>query len=449
VLAGQDLAAAATAAAEIVPAGAAYAMQHGTGPAQPEDDPDDLALDQREGRFRRPAAPRPVKIYPYGVNRDRLEEAVATLRLPVTITKDLHDADVVMTLKNYYRRSPGPVRDAEGSGKPVFILKSNTTAQIQQSLETLYALETANPPRDLEDLVLRETQDAINRVLRTSQSVELPPQNAYIRRLQHQRSTRDPGPGTRDPGPGTWHLAPGTWHLFSGRRRGANVRSGVTVSAGKLITFEGPEGSGKSTQVAHLCRRLEHAGVVVLPTREPGGTPVGRELRAMLLVPDRPLLAPSTEALLMCADRAQHVAEVIRPALAAGMVVVCDRYADSTLAYQGFGSGVDLASLQSVVQFATGRLRPDLTVLLDLDVRVGLARRREASRAGEGDLNRIDLRDVAYHQRVRDGFLTLARREPKRFLVVDAAQAPEVVADRIWARVSRLVSVKAEIPRLL
>ncbi|HVG97602.1 MAG TPA: R3H domain-containing nucleic acid-binding protein, partial [Chloroflexota bacterium] len=139
------------------------------------------------GRFRRTAPTlRPVRLYSFGVNRDRLEEAIGALRLPVTITRDLREADVVMTLKNYYRRSPGPVRDAEAAGKPVFILKSNTTVQIQQSLETLYALETADPPRDLEDLVMRETQDAINRVLRTAQAVELPPQNAYIRRLQHQ-----------------------------------------------------------------------------------------------------------------------------------------------------------------------------------------------------------------------------------------------------------------------
>jgi stage III sporulation protein SpoIIIAA len=149
--------------------------------------PAGVAPGNGESRFRRTSSTlRAVKIFPFGVNRDRLEEAIATLRLPVTITKDMREADVVMTLKNYYRRSPGPVREAEAAGKPVFILKSNTTTQIQQSLETLYALETADPPRDLEDLVLRETQDAINRVLRTAQAVELPPQNAYIRRLQHQ-----------------------------------------------------------------------------------------------------------------------------------------------------------------------------------------------------------------------------------------------------------------------
>jgi dTMP kinase len=223
----------------------------------------------------------------------------------------------------------------------------------------------------------------------------------------------------------------------------------MATHTGRFITFEGPEGGGKTTQVEHLCRRLEQAGVVVFQTREPGGTPVGVELRAMLLVPDRPALTPETEALLMCADRAQHVSEVIRPALAAGTVVVCDRYADSTLAYQGFGGGVDLASLEAVTRFATGGLQPDLTVLIDLDVRLGLARKHRASRAGEDDLNRIDLRDVSYHERVRDGFRTLARREPGRFLVVDGAQPPELISDQIWSRVSRLVAVKAETPRLL
>jgi dTMP kinase len=227
------------------------------------------------------------------------------------------------------------------------------------------------------------------------------------------------------------------------------VSPATSAAPGRFITFEGPEGGGKTTQVAHLCRRLEQAGVLVYQTREPGGTPAGGELRAMLLVPDRPSLAPETEALLMCADRAQHVAEVIRPALAAGMVVVCDRYADSTLAYQGFGSGVDLASLEAVNRFATGGLLPDLTVLIDLDVRIGLERKHSASRAGREDLNRIDLRDVSYHERVRDGFLTLARRSPKRFLVVDGTQAPESISDRIWERVTRLVSVKAKTPRLL
>ena len=162
-----------------------------------EDQGDDAApADEYEGsafdRFRRRPGQslRPVKLYPYGVNRDRLEAAVASLRLPVTLTKDMRDADVVMTLKNYYRKSPGPVRDAEDAGKPVFILRSNTINQIQQSLEALYGMETADPDRDIEQLIVRDTEDAINKVLPTHRPVELPPQNAYIRRLQHQLAER-------------------------------------------------------------------------------------------------------------------------------------------------------------------------------------------------------------------------------------------------------------------
>jgi dTMP kinase len=210
---------------------------------------------------------------------------------------------------------------------------------------------------------------------------------------------------------------------------------------GRFITFEGPEGGGKTTQHDLLRRRLERRGVRVLQTREPGGTPVGQELRAMLLVPERPPLAPVTQALLLSADRAQHVAEVVHPSLAAGMVVISDRYADSTLAYQGFGDGLDLAALEALTQFATSGLAPDLTILLDIDVRAGLERRRAAFRAGDGELNRIDRRDLSYHQRVRDGYLALARREPDRFLVLDAQQPVEALADRIWARVSELLSL--------
>jgi dTMP kinase len=161
-------------------------------------------------------------------------------------------------------------------------------------------------------------------------------------------------------------------------------------------------------------------------------------------MPERPPLAPEAEVLLLCADRAQHVAEVIRPALAAGMVVLSDRFADSTLAYQGFGNGLDLASLDALTGYATGGLRPDLTILIDLDVEVGLARRRAAFRRGDGELNRIDRRDVAYHQRVRDGYLALAQREPERFFTVDGQQDPDQVADCVWQRVRDLLCLAPE-----
>lgn len=211
---------------------------------------------------------------------------------------------------------------------------------------------------------------------------------------------------------------------------------------GQFITFEGPEGGGKTTQIERLRERLQEHGVPTLQTREPGGTTVGRELRAMLLEPDRPPLAPATQALLVSADRAQHVAEVILPALQAGTVVISDRYADSMLVYQGAGAGVDPASLAALTALATGGLVPDLTVLIDVDVQVGLRRRAVAFRTGHGELNRIDRSSLDYHQRVRDGYLALAQGEPDRFVTIDGLQAVDAVASHIWQRVSALLGLK-------
>lgn len=225
-------------------------------------------------------------------------------------------------------------------------------------------------------------------------------------------------------------------------RRRARAVSGVVASAtprGRLITFEGPEGGGKSTQIALLAARLRESGLPVLLTREPGGTAIGIELRAALLVPERPAPAARTQALLVSADRAQHVIEVIRPALESGTAVLSDRFFDSTLAYQGFGEGLDLDDLEHITAFATAGLRPDLTVLVDVDVEIGLARRRAAFKAGEGELNRIDRRDRAYHQRVRSGYHALAAREPDRFLIVDGTLGPEAIAEVVWRRVAPLV----------
>lgn len=218
----------------------------------------------------------------------------------------------------------------------------------------------------------------------------------------------------------------------------------MKVASSVFITFEGPEGGGKTTQIGALVSRLRAAGYPVVQTREPGGTAVGLALRAVLLVPERPAPVAKAQALLVSADRAQHVAEVIRPALAAGNIVVSDRFADSTLAYQGFGESLPLPDLEAITQFATDGLRPDLTVLVDVDVEVGLARRRAAFRAGDGELNRIDRRDLAYHRRVRDGYHYLASREPGRFVVVDGAKEPETIAEEVWRRVAVLLKVRHE-----
>ena len=205
-----------------------------------------------------------------------------------------------------------------------------------------------------------------------------------------------------------------------------------------FITFEGPEGSGKTTQIPRLAEWLRTRGYRVLTTREPGGTAIGDHIRAILMDPANTALVPEAEILLFSASRAQLVREVILPALAAGTVVLCDRFFDSTLAYQGFGHGLDLEMLARITDFATGELRPNLTVLLDVDPEEGLQRRR-AGRAGGEEWNRLDAQALAFHQRVRAGYLTLAAQEP-RWRVVDGAGEPDGVQRALRAVVERALS---------
>ncbi|GAB4523056.1 MAG: dTMP kinase [Anaerolineales bacterium] len=195
---------------------------------------------------------------------------------------------------------------------------------------------------------------------------------------------------------------------------------------GAFITFEGPEGSGKTTQVPLLADFLRQAGYRVLTTREPGGTPIGDQIRAVLSDLKNTGMHPHTEILLFLASRAQLVAQVIRPHLAQGGVVLCDRYADSTLAYQGYGHGVSLDVLQNLLRFATGGIAPHLTFLLDLDVEIGLRRR-----ARGGDWNRLDAYDLDFHRRVRAGYHQLVKAEPERWVVVDASRTPEEIQARL------------------
>ena len=194
-----------------------------------------------------------------------------------------------------------------------------------------------------------------------------------------------------------------------------------------FITLEGPDGGGKSSQIGPLVEFLTRAGYRVLATREPGGTPIGDRVRQVLMDLGSAEMHPRTEILLFQSSRAQLVEQVIRPYLAAGGVVVCDRYADSTLAYQGYGQGESLATLRSLLDFATGGLKPDLTFLLDLDPEVGIARRK----AGGGEWNRLDANTLAYHRRVRAGYQELARLEPARWVLVDASQPPDAVQSQL------------------
>lgn len=191
-----------------------------------------------------------------------------------------------------------------------------------------------------------------------------------------------------------------------------------------FITLEGPEGSGKSSHIPPLAEVLRQRGYDVVITREPGGTPIGDEIRSVLLSLKNTEMHPTTEILLFQAGRAQHVHQLILPALAQGKIVICDRYADSTLAYQGYGHQTNLEQLTQMVNFATGGLQPDLTLLLDVDISTGLSRRSSDS---EGGWNRLDAKEKAFHQRVRDGYHKMVSQQPERWVVVDAGQPLEKV----------------------
>jgi dTMP kinase len=182
-----------------------------------------------------------------------------------------------------------------------------------------------------------------------------------------------------------------------------------------FLTFEGPDGCGKSTQAKRLAEALKVDGHRVLLTREPGGTAISDQIRRVLMSLDNRRMAPRTEFLLFTSSRAQLVHEVIRPHLESGGIVVSDRFYDSSFAYQGYGHGLDLEALRAITTFATDGLTPDLTLLLDLPVNVGLARRKDG-----GNWNRLDDYDLEFHERVREGYLSLARAEPERWVVIDA-----------------------------
>jgi dTMP kinase len=189
-----------------------------------------------------------------------------------------------------------------------------------------------------------------------------------------------------------------------------------------FITFEGPDGSGKTYQLAIFSDYLKDKGYPVLSTREPGGTSIGDQIRDVLHDLNNTEMHPHTEILLYQASRAQLVEQVIVPHLKSGGIILCDRYSDSTLAYQGYGHKLNLKKLAALIDFATRGLKPDLSLLLDVDVEEGLRRR-----ARGGEWNRLDAYDLDFHQRVRQGYHELIRQEPQRWVVVDAGQAPERV----------------------
>ncbi len=209
----------------------------------------------------------------------------------------------------------------------------------------------------------------------------------------------------------------------------------------KFITFEGIEGCGKTTQVELACRALERRGIPFLRTREPGGTGIGEQIRKILLAPRNNDLVDLCELLLYAADRAQHVGEKIRKALEGGLTVLCDRYIDATVAYQGFGRGLDGSTIDTLNRIATGGLKPDRTFLIDIDVEAGLGRAiRRNLEAGVSDSEgRFEEEAVAFHNRVRDGYRHLAEVESARFTIIDGSGNPEETHRQIWSQLAPLL----------
>ena len=208
---------------------------------------------------------------------------------------------------------------------------------------------------------------------------------------------------------------------------------------GAFMTFEGTEGSGKSTQCRRLARFLRGQGYQVLQTREPGGTPLAEGIRKLLLTSSKSKgrfepITPGCETMLIFAARAQHLTQVIQPALDKGMIVLCDRFFDSTLAYQGHARGLGQPFLNEAQRFIANGLQPHLTFFLDLPIQVGIARRQ-----GTKKQDRLDQESLVFHQRVRRGFLTLAKQYPKRIQKVDARQSPEVLASQIASLVTDMI----------
>ncbi len=207
-----------------------------------------------------------------------------------------------------------------------------------------------------------------------------------------------------------------------------------------FITLEGPEGSGKTSHMKPLTAWLTEQGYSVFPTREPGGTEISEQIRTIIHDLKNTSMHPRTETLLYQAARAQIVEQVIRPKLAEGSIVLCDRYFDSTIAYQGYGHQQNLEEVRALVRYATGGLVPDLTLLLDVDVQIGLQRSSQR-RSNGGEWNRLDAYDLEFHQRVRSGYLQMARQEPERWVVVDAGREWSLIEEELrQAIMSRLPS---------
>jgi dTMP kinase len=206
-----------------------------------------------------------------------------------------------------------------------------------------------------------------------------------------------------------------------------------------FITFEGPEGAGKTSVLKAIVERLENEDIEFLSTREPGGIEIAEKIREIILNPEHTAMDPHTEALLYAAARSQHFYEKVEPALQAGKHVLCDRFIDSSLVYQGIGRGLGVEKVRAINEFAIGTRLPDKTILFDLEPAIGLAR-IEANRQNE--INRLDVESIAFHEKVRNGYLQIAKEDPNRIVLIDANRPLKEVVEAVWKIVKSLIEEK-------
>jgi len=205
------------------------------------------------------------------------------------------------------------------------------------------------------------------------------------------------------------------------------MRESQKLKKGIFISFEGIEGTGKTTQARLLSERLVEKGYEVILTQEPGGTVIGNRIREILLLPEHKEMSYMTELLLYNAARAQHLSEKIAPAINGGKVVITDRFTDSTVAYQGYGRGIDISLVMSIDSIATGGIKPHLTILFDLDVETGLKRNK-----GINKVDRLELEDIEFHKKVREGYLHISEKDRERIRIVDASMPVEKISEKVW-----------------
>ena len=210
------------------------------------------------------------------------------------------------------------------------------------------------------------------------------------------------------------------------------------MKQGILISIEGPEGAGKSSVLEALLPRLENAGIAYITTREPGGVEIAEKIREVILDPSHTEMDPKTELLLYIASRRQHLAERVLPALEAGKLVIMDRFIDSSVAYQGFGRGLEVADIEWLNQFATDGLKPNRTFYFDIDVEEGLAR---IAKSASREVNRLDLEGLSLHQKVRQGYLAILEKEPQRVVKIDASQPFDQVVEDTWLLLKEVLEI--------